>query len=437
MIDINQKYSTQPTINNELQADSSLKLNSNVDANVYLGPGINFIPRITNFLYAPSTCYESVKASFKSCKIGDYEGIFENTVRSGLSSTSFFHSMTQAVSYLFEFLIILNKASDSIKKVVKVINTVLSSVGIGLCTFELGLESYATVRQLHFQKTYDPEKILKLSSINQIVDLEKRQQEITRFLTNYLPTIKTGNIIENECFLENQVADAVQDLLKNTYSTTREFCEEFKKLTPQIKQQLLASHLDTLHTTYFSLSPRKLAKIDDYVKKRLSHLTPDLQVERKNKIVAENFMRKKLELMRRMEKWLGEQICQSLEPIRKNIRSSDAAVISKAIEDACMLFSKSARQSQKKNFCHAYGLLGIGFTLLGLIVSLLGGPITVVTAILLVGGTLAFVRWGLYEGWINHHEWTFDSSACIPQAVKNACNKVFNRLRAISVALIA
>ncbi|MES2122045.1 MAG: hypothetical protein V4492_04615 [Chlamydiota bacterium] len=408
------------------QDSTGSNLNSNIDTKAYLGPGYNILPGVTNIFSAPDTFYKSIKAGFQSYRIGDYEGIFENALRSGLSSTTFLHSATQAVSYIFELLIILNKASDSIRKVVNVINTVLSSVGLGLCSCELVLESFAHLRQKRFQKSFHAEQVHTLHSLNRIENLHQRRQKVTAFLNTFLPTIKTGSIFETNCALENRIADEIKGLLENGYRSDEGFCDEFKKLSPEIAKMVYCNQLESLQSTHFSLSLKRADKIDVYVQKRLSHLPSPLQTERKNKIIQENFTRKKVELARRLEHWLTEEISQQLPQLVKDLKSWDSATSSQALQNAQSLFIKCEDQSEKKDTIHRFGMIGIGFTIIGLTVSLLGGPIGVVTFFLLMGGTIACTRWAMHEGWIHHEGWTFDYAHCVPALVKNIWNRVFN-----------
>ncbi len=409
--------------------DTSSNLNSNIDAKAYLGPGHNILPGLTNIFSAPDTFYKSIRAAFQSYHIGDHEGIFENALRSGLSSTSFLHSATQAVSYIFELLIILNKASDSIRKVVTVINTVLSSVGLGLCSCELTLESFAHLRQWRFKKSFNAKQVHRLHSLNRIKNLDQRRKKVTAFLNTFHPTIKTGSIIERTCALENRIADEVKELLNNHYRSDEEFCNEFKRLSPEIAKLIYCNQLESLQRTYFSLSSRKMDKIDRYIQKRLSHLPSSLQAERKSKILQENFTRKKVELARRLEHWLTEEISQQLPQLVKDLRSWDTSIAKAALQNAQSLFTKCEDQSEKRDTIHRFGLNGIGFTIVGLVVSLLGGPFGVVTFFLLMGGAITFSRWVMHEGWMHHEGWTFDYAHCVPPLIKNIWNRIFSDRR--------
>ena len=180
-----------------------------------------------------------------------------------------------------------------------------------------------------------------------------------------------------------------------------------------------------LRDHYFTVSKTRMGKIEEYVQKNLSHLSPNEQKERKEAIVQENLFKRESTLARRVQPWLAKEIEETLPGIITNLQSDVASKRDQAAIKTDALYKQVKIQAQKKLLVHSLGILAVLTTLAGLMCSLIACPLLVPILLLVIAGVASIARYAVHAGYLDSKGWNFDAGNCIPQFVKNLYHKIF------------
>ncbi len=119
---------------------------------IYFGNGFTNVPGLTYLYSAPVELYQSVKATIKAVKIGDKEGIFENTSRSAQIPLNFASALGQTAWYVLEGAEKIKLLSTSFVPIIAILSKCVTALGLAICAIEGALEGAGLVRSVRFLK---------------------------------------------------------------------------------------------------------------------------------------------------------------------------------------------------------------------------------------------------------------------------------------------
>jgi hypothetical protein len=144
---------------------------------LYLGPSGANLPGMTNFINAPLGYFKSVKALIKAKKIGDCQGLFENSLRIVSAPFSFFNGASSIASNIIKAGIFLKIISQELRDSIGHLSIFISVLGFIICTIELVLETFGLVRAAQFYLKHFPSE---LESINKNLNQTEENIYLTK-----------------------------------------------------------------------------------------------------------------------------------------------------------------------------------------------------------------------------------------------------------------
>lgn len=217
-------------------------------SDLYLGPGYNNLPGISNIVFAPYTYFESIKATYAAYKIGDKEGIFQNSLRIINTPLAFIHSLLQANWYVIEGGTLLNLFSSKVSNFLPALARQGSILGIIAALFELFIETHSLNKQISFSNRFlnskqDPlaaQELLKNIRKKYFEISPKRQEKIHSYVQKHLKN-STVEIQERH---KNKIIE--QNLLRNKEKLIRRvqpwLVDKIEKELPQLLLDLQSSN---------------------------------------------------------------------------------------------------------------------------------------------------------------------------------------------------
>jgi hypothetical protein len=411
---------TSTQINNLVPLPPSPIQNSNVGSNLYLGSGTANLPGMTNVYYAPSNLIEGIKALFAAQKIGDREGIVENTLRIAEAPFSFSNGFMQCIynalhaGVYFKFLD--HPGFHFALSTTGPLSLVIAIFGFAFCVFEGALETFGLVRTTDFFINNYPFEIEDLKEAMQENDPQKRQIKFSSCMEKILKLPLPAELI-------NEINSFIQ---RNDLNAS-EFLEMVKQISDKIETNTYLTQLNKLNQNYFQISADEENDINNYVQTRLSALSPEEQNARKSKILQNTLDTKKSELVRKIHPWLADEIQSSLPDVIRDLASPSQSKQAEAKEKAEALFANIKTQSKKKILTHTIGAVAVLFTIAGLIAACISCPIIIPFVLLGIGTLLAFARGGVHWGFMNTRGWNFSAKDCYEGFVSESIREFFDK----------
>jgi len=403
---------TTPTLTNNLSllnhpSKSSLQpiQISNVASNLYLGPGSINVPGMTNVYFAPSNLIDGIKALIAAIKIGDKEGVVENTLRVIEAPFCFSNAFMQCIYNALHAGVYLNVFSHpSLPFALSTTGPLFITIAIAgflFCVIEGAIETFGLVRTIDFFKNSYP---------TEIEDLKQ---------------LKFSSCIKKISQLPPDVVAEINSFIESNDLSLSENVERMKKISEELQTNIYSTQLTKLEQTYFQVSPEEINEINDYVKNKLSHLSPEEQNARKSQIIKNSLDAKKSELTRKIHPWLTNEIEGSLPDVIRGLQSPLPSEQIKAKEKAESIFADIKIQSQKKMLVHSIGMVAVLVTIAGLIAGCVFCPVLVPFILLGIGGAIAIARGLVFWGYMNARGWNFSTKDCIEGLIPESIRDLF------------
>lgn len=186
----------------------------------------------------------------------------------------------------------------------------------------------------------------------------------------------------------------------------------------------LNENIKYLKSEYFNIDTKEITIINEYTKLKYPHLERADFKQKFKEISRKVLQIKKCDLARRMRPWLAMEIEGKIPKLLKGLNSIDDKVRMQSLEEAKSLIASIDLQVTKRLLIHTIGLISLGFTITGLLLTLASGPFLPIFIILGVGGLLAGGRYLLSAGYLESRGWKFRLDNCVPTWV----NKVYFQL---------
>lgn len=398
------------TLNNHVAYST---LNGISKKEVYLGPGFNYLPTITNLIYTIPAHIDNIEASFIAKKLKDKEGLIENVTRvvtapllfaEAIASLGFY--IIKAGSDLFHFL-------PKLTTILTPLSRYLSGLGIILGSVEFALETSGWVRQIHFFNQFYPKELSPLNheTLKSIIEKSNSNFQLNRDLKKYF----------------NEFSSDLNEL--NVFSEIGQYLGRYFGLEPSQEAQNVAKRCETaflnIQAKYFRLSSKKEKKIE----LKIQHLAHPLKENEKKRLENIELIHAKTKLVRRVHSPLSTQITNALEGnLLKRLNSSDVKIQAEAICESLKLLENVKIQSEKKMLVYKLGALaallvfiGSIFTLVCSIVAINVPPLVLIIIpflIFSIGGIFSTARYLLNQGLLEQEGWVFDPIACLPHWIE-------------------
>ena len=394
--------------------------NSNVGSNLYLGSGTANVPGMTNIYYAPTNLLDGLKALFAAHKIGDKEGVVENTLRVMEAPFSFSNAFMQCIynalnaGVYFKFLD--HPSLHFALSTTGPLSLVIAVAGFIFCVFEGVLETFGLIRTVDFYKNHYPFEIQALKEAIEENDPKIRQIKFSECIQKILKHP-----------LPSDVANEINSFIQRNDLQESEFLEKAKQIFNKIQTTTYIAQLNKSNQKYFKISASEENDINNYVQNHLSSLSAEEQTVRKSKIVQNFLDTKKSELIRKIHLWLADEIQNSLPEVIRDLQSSSPSKQTEAKEKAESIFASIKIQSQKKILTHTIGIIAVLFTVAGLIAACISCPVIIPFILLAVGGVLAIARGGVHWGYMNTKGWNFSVNDCYEGFVPESIREFFSK----------
>lgn len=397
---------------------------SNATSNLYLGPGSPNVPGMTNVYFAPSNLIDAIKALIASKKIGDKEGVVENTLRiigtPFCFSNAFMQCIYNAIHAGVYFNVLSHPSLSFALSTTGPLSLAIAIAGFIFCVIEGAIESFGLIRTIDFFKNSYPAEIEELKESIACDNPEARQLKFSSCIKKIL-----------QLPLPPDVISEMNSFLENRNLSEPEFLQMAKQISEKIETNVYLSELTKLQRTYLQISPEEVLEINDYVQNELSRLSLEEQNARKTQITQNTLDSKKNELIRKIHPWLVDEIENSLPDLIRDLQSPLLNKQKEAKDIAESVFANIKIQAFKKMLIHSVGMLAVLITIAGLITGCITCPILIPFLLLGLGGCIAITRGILHWGYMNSKGWNFSTQDCIegliPESVRELFEKTFSK----------
>jgi hypothetical protein len=389
------KFYTHPVAN----------INSNkkyeVVSELYLGPGYTNVPGVSNLYFASIEFSKSFRASLEAIKIGDKEGMLEYGLRMTGSPFNLLNAGMQSVSYVANAGMRIKALSTPSASVLTFLATKITAAGLIFSIIEGILETLGLARSVAILKnSYSPD----LERIKQALSTETPETRFQKF-SECLEYLRKKPLPE-------EVKAEIEDLFACKENIPQpEFFMRSEELFGKVKENIYLSKLEQIQKKHFSISPKKIRKIDDYVQTQLSHISAKEKLERKERI---ELTKKKNQLIRRIQNNLTNELEQSISSLTSGLQSSDKKIRLETLKKTAQVFENIHIQAQKRILTHVIGMLAVAITITGLALALLAFPYLIPLLVMTIGSVLSFVRYYLDAGYSETRGWDFNTQNCLP-----------------------
>lgn len=391
---------------------------SNVASNLYLGPGGINVPGMTNVYFAPSNLIDGIKALIAAIKIGDKEGVVENTLRVIEAPFCFSNAFMQCIYNALHAGVYFNVLSHpSLPFALSTTGPLFLAIAIAgflFCVIEGAIETFGLIRTIDFFKNSYPTEIEDLKDAIAINDPQTRQLKFSSCLQRI-----------SQLSLPLDVVAEINSFIERNDLSESEYLERAKKISDKIQTNVYLSQVVKLEQNYFQISTEEINEINDYVQNKLSHLSSEEQNTRKSQIIQNFLDAKKSELTRKIHPWLTNEIEGSLPDVIRGLQSPLPSKQAEAKEKAESIFANIKIQSQKKMLVHSIGIVAVLVTIAGLIAGCVFCPVLVPFILLGIGGAIAIARGVVFWGYMNARGWNFSTQDCIEGLIPESIRDLF------------
>lgn len=378
-----------------------------------------FLPGVSNLIYAPYLFFKGLITSTDNCKKLDSENSLISKLRILQAPISFFHAIGSFLeNFIIFFSVIISKIS-----VTALFRSSLAKItyclGLLVTTIEAIIEITGFVKSLNFSSK-------PIFSIQGFIKKLKHNPSIADQKNIIEKHIQYLN--KNKQRLEKKLGKThFQNLLKILLFYRKELyrCPSSCDIE-KLETQLLYLFLDNFKQRELEPNPETVLKISQ----SNPHISEEKAKQLSEQLNLEN-------LSKRIHLFGATKVKNDLDTILTSLNTSDPSLRKNAIEEANKLINFMKTQNSKKIVVHIIGLVAIGLTLVGLILSTIFvfHPLLLPAIIVFVlpevlfwtGFAISIVHFCLNRGFMGCEGWHFSIRKTLPEmprCLKNAFQNV-------------